>query len=185
MSEQFMGADSRSSAVDHSMAESLPSPRPAPLGFSHHGDNDNRGINGNSSVGKNITRHGKPVTPIPPSLLTSTPASPPTPAPSPTPHHRLPQWPSTEDEEDTICLANARAHFASLSNAKKQRFLEGVLSLCDMPQLSFVSSFVGPRLRKDPFSTLPAELCLRVSIRFPDFPRLRPVHQSFGRCEKC
>jgi F-box and WD-40 domain protein CDC4 len=122
-----------------------------------------------SSAARNSASHSrslssnKTVTPIPPSLLPSAPASPPTPAPSPTPHQRPPTWQSS-DEEDDAFLLNARIHFTSLSSAKKQRFLEGVLGLCDSQLLSFVSSYVTPRLRKDPFQVFPTELCLRVSF---------------------
>lgn len=102
------------------------------------------------------------VTPLPANLLPSAPASPPTPAPSPTPHQRPPTWHSTDDEE-TSFLLNLRIHFSTLSNARKQKLLEGLLDVCDSQQLSFVSSYVGPRLRKDPFQVFPNELCLRVS----------------------
>lgn len=35
--------------------------------------------------------------------------------------------------------------------------------MCNSNQLSFVSAFVSPRLKKDPFEHLPDELCLKVS----------------------
>lgn len=100
-------------------------------------------------------------TPLPANLLPSAPASPPTPAPSPTPHQRPPTW-HTNDEESGFLL-NLRMHFSTLSNAQKHRLLEGLLDVCDSQQLSFVSSYVGPRLRKDPFNVFPNEICLRVS----------------------
>jgi F-box and WD-40 domain protein CDC4 len=100
-------------------------------------------------------------TPLPANLLPSAPASPPTPAPSPTPHQRPPNWHTTEDEESNFLLS-LRIHFSTLSNARKQKLLEGLLDVCDSQQLSFVSSYVGPRLRKDPFQVFPNELCLRV-----------------------
>lgn len=111
---------------------------------------------------RSLSSSTKTGTPIPPNLLPSAPASPPTPAPSPTPHQRPPTW-QTPDEEDDAFLLNARIHFSSLSNARKQKFLEGILGLCDSQHLSFVSSYVSPRLRKDPFQVFPNELCLRVS----------------------
>ncbi|GES57056.1 F-box and WD repeat-containing protein [Aspergillus terreus] len=111
----------------------------------------------------------KPVPSIPPNLLPSAPASPPTPAPSPTPHQRPPTWQSADEDEDTFLL-NARIHFSSLTNVKRQRFLEGILGLCDSQQLSFVSSYVAPLLRKDPFQVFPNELCLRV-LSFIDDPK--------------
>lgn len=119
--------------------------------------------------GKSLsTAHPKPFpTPsksassLPANLLPSAPASPPTPAPSPTPHYTSATWQSAEDEDDTLLL-NARIHFSSLDNSQRQRFLVDILNLCDNQQLSFVSSFVSPRLRKDPFQYFPNELCLRV-----------------------
>ncbi|KAE8148447.1 WD40-repeat-containing domain protein [Aspergillus avenaceus] len=115
----------------------------------------------------NARSRNKTVPAIPPNLLPSAPASPPTPAPSPTPHQRQ-TWQT--DEDDDVFLFNTRMHFSSLSNLKKQKFLEGILSLCDSQQLSFVSSYVSPRLRKDPFLVLPPELCLRV-LSFIDDPK--------------
>lgn len=116
-----------------------------------------------SNHSRSLSSSNKTVPSIPPNLLPSAPASPPTPAPSPTPHHRPPLWASA-DEDDDAFLLNARIQFSSLSNPKKQRFLEGILGLCDSQNLSFVSSYVGPRLRKDPFLVFPNELCLRVSV---------------------
>ncbi|PLB47871.1 WD40 repeat-like protein [Aspergillus steynii IBT 23096] len=111
----------------------------------------------------------RPITSIPANLLPSAPASPPTPAPSPTPHQGHLIWQPVDDDYDHF-LTNARIHFSSLSNAKKQRFLEDILSSCDSQQLSFVSSYVAPRLRKDPFDVFPNELCLRV-LSFIDDPK--------------
>lgn len=118
---------------------------------------------------RSLSSPNKTVTPIPPNLLPSAPASPPTPAPSPTPHQRSQAWQSLDEEDDAVLL-NARIHFSSLSGARKHRFLEGILGLCDSQLLSFVSSYVGPRLRKDPFQVFPTELCLRV-LSFIDDPK--------------
>lgn len=98
---------------------------------------------------------------IPHNLLPSAPASPPTPAPSPTPNERAPSWNDAGEEEDAF-LRDTRSHFSTLDGAKRQRFLAEVLNLCDLQQLRFVHSFVSPRLKRDPFSILPNELCLRV-----------------------
>ncbi|EAW14062.1 F-box/WD repeat-containing protein [Aspergillus clavatus NRRL 1] len=122
-----------------------------------------------TSHSRSLSSSNKTVTPIPPNLLPSAPASPPTPAPSPTPHQRPQAWQYFDEDEDSFLL-NARIHFSSLTGAKKQRFLEGVLGLCDSQLLSFVSSYVGPRLRKDPFQAFPTELCLRV-LSFIDDPK--------------
>lgn len=115
-----------------------------------------------STPARSLSASKKNVTPIAANLLPSAPASPPTPAPSPTPHQRPPTWVSSDEEENTFLL-NLRIHFSTLSNARKQKLLEGILDVCDSQQLSFVSSYVGPRLRKDPFQVFPNELCLRVS----------------------
>ncbi|KAJ5914237.1 hypothetical protein N7504_003120 [Penicillium tannophilum] len=122
-----------------------------------------------STPGRSLSISKKNITPIPANLLPSAPASPPTPAPSPTPHQRPPDWHSADDEENTFLL-NLRIHFSTLSNTRKQRLLEGLLDVCDSQQLSFVSSYVGPRLRKDPFLVFPNELCLRV-LSFIDDPK--------------
>lgn len=122
------------------------------------------GASSSSSNTSNRNTTSKAVPSIPPNLLPSAPASPPTPAPSPTPHQRSLNWPSAADNEDDAFLLNARMHFNSLSNGKKQKFLMGILGLCDSQHLSFVSSFVSPRLRKDPFLVFPNELCLRVRL---------------------
>lgn len=103
-------------------------------------------------------------------LLPSAPASPPTPAPSPTPQiHRLPTWSTANENEDNF-LRDARPHFSRLDSQERQRFLAEILNLCDSQQLSFVLNYVSPRLKKDPFGTLPNELCLRV-LSFIDDPK--------------
>ncbi|KAJ5666749.1 hypothetical protein N7462_011158 [Penicillium macrosclerotiorum] len=122
-----------------------------------------------STPARSLGASKKAVTPIPANLLPSAPASPPTPAPSPTPHQRPPNWHSSDEEENTFLL-NLRIHFSTLSNARKQKLLEGLLDVCDNQQLSFVSSYVGPRLRKDPFQVCPNELCLRI-LSFIDDPK--------------
>ncbi|RMZ75616.1 hypothetical protein DV738_g5381, partial [Chaetothyriales sp. CBS 135597] len=99
------------------------------------------------------------VSPI--SILPSAPASPPTPAPSPTPYQRGPSWNSAGENEDSF-LRDARCHFKNLDGEERQRFLAELLNMCDSQLLSFVHSFVSPRLKKDPFAFLPDELCLRV-----------------------
>ncbi|KAI9723392.1 MAG: hypothetical protein M1812_001276 [Candelaria pacifica] len=104
------------------------------------------------------------------SLIPSAPASPPTPAPSPTPHQRVPSWSTAGADEDSY-LRNARSHFSELNGAARQRYLAEILNLCNSQQLSFVHSFVSPRLKKDPFDgILPIELCLRV-LAFVDDPK--------------
>lgn len=125
-------------------------------------------------------------------LEAAAPASPPTPAPSPTPVHRRPDlgptsgdvpglpnfaaWEKTamrqqmtdadeEADEMEVFIRSARSYFTGLCNVRdRRRFMAEMLELCDNQLLSFVSDFVSPRLKKDPFSMLPNELCLRVRI---------------------
>lgn len=49
-----------------------------------------------------------------------------------------------------------------MNRAEQQRMLGELLNLCDSQLLSFVSDFVSPRLKKDPFMVLPTEICLRI-----------------------
>lgn len=120
---------------------------------------------------KPLPTPNKSASPLPSNLLPSAPASPPTPAPSPTPHHSVSNWQSSlgggghevdEDEDDGLLL-KAQIQFSSMGSAQKQKFLVDILNLCDNQQLSFISSFISPRLRKDPFLSFPNEICLRVS----------------------
>lgn len=122
---------------------------------------------------KPLPTPSKSTSPLPSNLLPSAPASPPTPAPSPTPHHTLAGWRSNiedDEEEDDSLLLKAQIHFSSLGCARKQKFLVDILNLCDNQQLSFISSFISPRLRKDPFVAFPNEICLRV-LSFVDDPK--------------
>ncbi|KAF2456417.1 WD40-repeat-containing domain protein [Lineolata rhizophorae] len=105
---------------------------------------------------------------IPPNLLPSAPASPPTPAPSPTPHQRVPDWSTAAEHEDTQ-VRNIRMLFSEMNDGEKQRLLAELLNLCNSHQLAFVHDFVSPMLKKDPFTYLPNELCLRI-LTFIDDP---------------
>ncbi|SMR48953.1 unnamed protein product [Zymoseptoria tritici ST99CH_1A5] len=134
---------------------------------------------------------------IPGNTLPSAPASPPTPAPSPTPMHRAPDWSTADPREDigdldledvdngqgsenTSAPSSARGYgfgyrhmrgaFAEMDNEERQRMLAELLNMCDGKLLGFVANFVGPRLKRDPFSVLPNELCLRI-LTFVDDPR--------------
>ncbi|KAK3099104.1 hypothetical protein LTR53_019061, partial [Teratosphaeriaceae sp. CCFEE 6253] len=55
-----------------------------------------------------------------------------------------------------------RALFADMDAAERQRLLAELLNMCDGKLLGFVADFVGPRLKRDPFISLPNELCLRI-----------------------
>ena len=95
-------------------------------------------------------------------LLPSAPASPPTPAPSPTPHQRAPTWCSPLEEIEDPILRDARLVFGQLSIAAKEAWLASIVDTCDNHILSFLHHLVSPRLKKDPFRTLPNELCFKV-----------------------
>lgn len=158
----------RASLRDPMDGDSYPRSVPEPLSRVQSCISGGRSLS--SSLPKALPTPNKSVSPLPANLLPSAPASPPTPAPSPTPHYTSATWQSAEEEDDALLL-NARIHFSSLDNAQKQRFLVDILNLCDNQQLSFVSSFVSPRLRKDPFQYFPNELCLRVRRLGEGVPR--------------
>ena len=99
---------------------------------------------------------------IPNPLLPSAPASPPTPAPSPTPHQRATSWTSTTEHLEENILQDARVVFSRLSILEKEGFLAAIVDTCDNHLLSYLHQLVSPRLKKDPFTTLPNELCFRV-----------------------
>jgi len=131
---------------------------------------------------------------IPGNNLPSAPASPPTPAPSPSPRLRVhaPDWSTagshedlglSEDDQTEIVGSSStfqgrsrgksaaglgyrhmRSYFAEANNEERKRLLAELLNMCDGKLLGFVAGFVAPRLKRDPFSVLPNELCLRVSI---------------------
>ncbi|KAI9742554.1 MAG: hypothetical protein M1818_003694 [Claussenomyces sp. TS43310] len=90
------------------------------------------------------------------------PPPPPTPAASPGPDSMMrPDWSEATDQED-IFLAQIRTYFKQRSGPERTRILGDLLNLCTSQQLSFVSQYVSPLLKKDPFTSLPDELCLRV-----------------------
>ncbi|KAG5977876.1 hypothetical protein E4U55_006466 [Claviceps digitariae] len=102
--------------------------------------------------------------------LTGSPPPPPTPAASPGPAHCQPDWSDAADDEDFF-LAKVRQHFKSCSGPQRTRVLADLLNLCTSQQLSFVHQFVSPLLKKDPFTSLPDELCLRI-LSFIDDPKV-------------
>lgn len=89
------------------------------------------------------------------------PPPPPTPAASPGPSDMRPDWSAAGDQED-IFLAQIRQYFKHRSGPERTRILGDLLNLCTTQQLSFVSQYVSPLLKKDPFTSLPNELCLRI-----------------------
>lgn len=108
------------------------------------------------------------------SQLGASPPPPPTPAASPGPSNCQPDWREAAENEDFF-LAQVRKHFKNCSHQARQRVLADLLNMCTSNQLSFVHQFVSPLLKKDPFTTLPDELCLRVSFQS------MPISSPFGR----
>ncbi|KAK3943070.1 WD40-repeat-containing domain protein [Diplogelasinospora grovesii] len=102
--------------------------------------------------------------------LTGSPPPPPTPAASPGPSHSQPNWSNAEEDEE-VFLSELRQHFIKRSHAQKTRLLADLLNLCNSQQLSYVHQFVSPLLKKDPFTSLPDELCLRI-LSFIDDPKV-------------
>lgn len=129
-----------------------------------------------SSGRKDSMQHSHPKPPLTPNtmltssmpqsiqnpLLPSAPASPPTPAPSPTPHQRAPTWHTPSDDIEDPILRDARLVFSRLSISAKETWLASIVDACDNQTLSFLHHLVSPRLKKDPFRTLPNELCFKV-----------------------
>lgn len=91
------------------------------------------------------------------------PQRPPTPVASPGPDVMRPDWSGAGDQED-LFLSRVRRYFKDRSGPERTRILADLLNLCTSSQLSFVHQYVSPLLKKDPFTTLPSELCLRVSV---------------------
>ena len=74
-----------------------------------------------------------------------------------------------------------RAMFEHMDNDERQRMLAELLNMCDGKLLGFVASFVGPRLKRDPFSVLPNELCLRILTFIDDATTLARSSQVSKR----
>lgn len=97
------------------------------------------------------------------------PPPPPTPAASPGPDYTQPDWSDAGDQEDFF-LAKIRHYFKNCSGPERTRILGDLLNLCTSHQLSFVHQYVSPLLKKDPFTSLPNEICLRVCCFGPLAP---------------
>ncbi|TGJ85617.1 hypothetical protein E0Z10_g3146 [Xylaria hypoxylon] len=102
--------------------------------------------------------------------LTGSPPPPPTPAASPGPTNAQLDWSDAADDEDFF-LAHVRQQFKTSSGPRRNRILADLLNMCTTQQLSFVHQFVSPLLKKDPFTSLPDELCLRI-LSFIDDPQV-------------
>lgn len=102
--------------------------------------------------------------------LTGSPPPPPTPAASPGPSHLRPNWTSASQDDDEY-LSGFRQYFSKCNSPQRTRILAAILNQCTSQQLSFVHQFVSPLLKKDPFTSLPDELCLRI-LSFIDDPKV-------------
>lgn len=102
--------------------------------------------------------------------LTGSPPPPPTPAASPGPSLSQPDWSDAAIDEDFF-LSKVRQHFQNCPGRQRTRILADLLNLCTSQQLSFVHQFVTPLLKKDPFTVLPDELCLKI-LAFIDDPKV-------------
>ena len=158
--------------------------RSVPQSLTDMSSENNPASHSNNHRPQPLPTPNKSSSPLPSNLLPSAPASPPTPAPSPTPHHTVSNWHSSlgggagsgdghevdEEDREAAVLLKAQMYFSSMGSAQKQKFLVDILNLCDNQQLSFISSFISPRLRKDPFLSFPNEICLRVrSVQLCNF----------------
>ena len=74
-----------------------------------------------------------------------------------------------------------RATFADMDHGERQRMLAELLNMCDGKLLAYVANFVGPRLKRDPFSVLPNELCLRILTFIDDATTLARSSQVSRR----
>lgn len=102
--------------------------------------------------------------------LTGSPPPPPTPAASPGPSHTRPNWSGGEHADD-LFIEEVRGYFAKCSSPQRTHILTALLNVCTSQQLSFVHQHVSPLLKKDPFTSLPDELCLRI-LSFIDDPKV-------------
>ncbi|TVY30718.1 F-box/WD repeat-containing protein [Lachnellula hyalina] len=98
------------------------------------------------------------------------PPPPPTPAASPGPDHPQPDWSQAGDEED-VYLSDMRVRFNTSSYPERTRLLADLLNICTSRELSFVRQYIDPLLKKDPFTSLPNEICLRI-LSFIDDPKV-------------
>ena len=151
--------------------------RSAPQSISTHTSKANRSNLEDYAHPRPLPTPGRSATSIPPNLLPSAPASPPTPAPSPGPHSRAPNW-TFAGENEVGFLRESTRYFEHLDSSQRERFLGELLNMCNNQQLVFVHNFVAPKLKKDPFLHLPNELCLRVR-RFVSY---LSIHTYCLRC---
>ena len=117
--------------------------------------------------------------------VTGSPPPPPTPAASPGPSQPQAEW-DAEISQDLL-MARTRQYFKSCNSRQRTRILADLLTMCTAQQLSFVHQFVSPLLKKDPFTSLPEELCLRVCSlhSIPLLQVAQPLFSDFRLCRYC
>lgn len=98
------------------------------------------------------------------------PPPPPTPAASPGPDHPQPDW-SKAQVHETFFLSDIRKHFNDIPSDARVLILSDLLNMCNSRELSCVRQYIDPLLKKDPFTSLPNEICLRV-LSFIDDPQV-------------
>ncbi|KAI9718287.1 MAG: hypothetical protein M1828_006751 [Chrysothrix sp. TS-e1954] len=143
---------------------STASSNPPPSSYSPPSQRPRRRSILSRSLPRSVHSPTNPKSPTSPfSSIPPAPASPPTPAPSPPPKEkeRCPDW-STVDEGEEDWMKSIRQTFHGASVPQRERLLTELLNMCNSRQLNFVHDYVSPRLKKDPFTSLPNELCLRI-----------------------
>ena len=168
--------------------ENIPTPL-TPIDFPSSPTSSDDG-DANDAVSMASTSTAAPNGSTPTSAVVSVPVhvvSPYTPAPSPQPFlsssHPVqpPLLPSSayspqqlspceEDDPQSDVLHLLRSAFHNLTSRNRTRALADLLSLCDNPQLVYVSNLIAPRLKRDFLRELPVEVSLHV-LALIDDPR--------------
>lgn len=104
--------------------------------------------------------------------------SPPTPAPSPRPHHYLPLTPNLISPASEF---SSLSEFATLSPSARLDYLAQLLGQCNSKELSFVSSKIAPWMKRDFLRELPVELGIHI-LEFVD--DVGDLARNIGRVSK-
>lgn len=96
--------------------------------------------------------------------------SPPTPAPSPGPFTNTTHFPLAESFQQ---FNYEPTHdFSSLSDQARLEYLNGIIGQCTLRELSYISTVISPRLKRDFLRELPTELALRILSYVDDLYQL-------------